>query len=147
MTQREFTEGNEGKRYKVYKCTAGARSIGIGHNIDSHGLPKDIEAYLQKNGKILDEHIDRLYFIDEANAVSDCKKLFPDFKNFSHNRKVALMDFLFQLGFKKASEFVHSIAAINRGHWEDAAARMMESRWAKQTPKRAERVTELIEVG
>jgi hypothetical protein len=24
---------------------------------------------------------------------------------------------------------------------------MMESRWAKQTPKRAERVTELIEVG
>ena len=74
ISQREFTEINEGRKYKVYKCTGGANTIGIGHNIDAKGLPSDIEKYLRKNGKILDEHIDRLYIIDEGHAaVADTK--------------------------------------------------------------------------
>ena len=144
MTQREFTEANEARKYKSYKCTGGANTIGIGHNIDAKGLPADIEKYLRKNGKILDEHIDRLYIIDEGHAVSDCKKLFPCFKNFSHNRKVALTDFLFQLGYNRASKFVKSIHLINIGAWEEAANNMLKSLWAKQTPNRAKRVTELL---
>ena len=144
MNQREFTEQNEGRKYKVYKCTGGANTIGVGHNIDAKGLPADIEKYLRKNGKILDEHIDRLYIIDEGHAVADCKKLFPDFKNFSHNRKIALKDFLFQLGYDRASKFVRSIHLINTNQWEEAADNMLKSLWAKQTPNRAKRVTDLL---
>ena len=144
MTQREFAELNEGKRYKVYTCTGGAKTIGIGHNIDAHPLPKDIADYLKKNGRILDEHIDRLYIIDEGHAVSDCKKLFPEFKSFTHDQKVALTDFLFQLGYDRASKFAKSIHLINIGHWEEAADNMLLSLWAKQTPNRAKRVTELL---
>ena len=144
MIQREFTEANEGRKYKVYKCTGGANTIGIGHNIDAKGLPEDIEKYLKQNGKILDEHIDRLYIIDEGHAVADCKKLFPDFKNFSHNRKIALTDFLFQLGYDRASKFVRSIHLINTNQWEEAADNMLKSLWAKQTPNRAKRVTDLL---
>lgn len=147
MTIEEFIEKNEGRRSKPYKCTGGANTIGIGHNIDAKGLPSDIEKYLKQNGKILDEHIDRLYIIDEGHAVSDCKKLFPNFKNFSHNRKVALTDFVFQLGYDRASKFVHAIAAINTGRWEDAAKEMRDSAWFKQVPVRAQEVTDLIEAG
>jgi len=144
ISQREFTEQNEGRKYKPYKCTGGANTIGIGHNIDANPLPKDIEDYLKKTGRILDEHIDRLYIIDEGHAVSDCKKLFPEFKNFSHDRKVALTDFLFQLGYDRASKFIKSIHLINIGAWEEAADNMLKSLWAKQTPNRALRVTDLL---
>ncbi len=68
----------------------------------------------------------------------------PNFKNFSHNRKVALTDFLFQLGYDRASKFVRSIHLINIGAWEEAADNMLKSLWAKQTPNRAKRVTELL---
>jgi lysozyme len=144
ISQREFTEQNEGRKYKVYKCTGGANTIGIGHNIDAKGLPSDIEKYLKQNGKILDEHIDRLYIIDEGHAVSDCKKLFPNFKSFSHNRKVALTEVVCPLGYDRASKFVRSIHLINIGAWEEAADNMLKSLWAKQTTNRAIRVTELL---
>lgn len=144
MTQREFTESNEGRRYKVYKCPAGANTIGVGHNIDANGLPRDIQAYLDKNGRILDEHIDRLFLFDIAAATKDCRKLFPDYKNFSHNRKVAVTDFLFQLGYDNAKKFVKSIHLINIGAWDEAADNLLKSLWAVQTPQRAKRVTSLL---
>ena len=147
MTVQEFITKHEGIKNKSYKCPAGKTTIGVGHNIDAKGLPKDIADYLKKNGQIIDEMIDRLLIIDIGHAVSDCKKLFPDFDRFTPNRKMALTDFLFQLGYERARKFVHSIAAINTGRWEDAAKEMLDSSWAKQTPNRAQEVTELIEEG
>jgi lysozyme len=147
MTTYEFISLNEGRKNKPYKCSANATSIGIGHNIDANPLPKDIAAYLKANGRILDEHIDRLFAIDEGHAVSDCKKLFPNFSKFSHNRKIALTDFLFQLGYTKASRFVKSVHLINIGAWEEAAENMLKSLWAVQTKNRAKRVTDLIKNG
>lgn len=147
MTAYEFISKNEGRKNKPYKCPAGFESIGIGHNMIANPLPRDIEKYLRLNGKILDEHIDRLFAIDEGRAVSDCKKLFPNFAKFSHNRKIALTDFLFQLGLTKASRFVKSVHLINIGAWEEAAENMLKSLWAVQTKNRAKRVTDLIKNG
>ena len=143
----EFITKHEGRKKRPYKCPAGKTTIGVGHNIDAKGLPKDIEAYLKKHGQITDEMVDRLLIIDIGHAVSDCKKLFPDFDKFTPNRKMALTDFLFQLGYNNASKFVHTVAAINTNRWEDAAKEMLDSDWARQTPNRAQEVTELIEVG
>jgi GH24 family phage-related lysozyme (muramidase) len=147
LTQREITEQNEGKRYQVYKCTAGKNTIGIGWNIDANPLPSDIAKYLKENGHILDEHIDWLFAISINRAISDCRKLFPTYDSFSPNRKIALADFVFQLGFTGASKFKNSIAAINAGKWQEAANRMLKSDWAKQVPNRAKKVTDLIRIG
>ena len=147
MTQREFTENEEGKRYQVYKCTAGKNTIGIGWNIDANPLPPDIAKYLQENGRILDEHIDRLWAISIGRAIADCKKLFPNYDLFSPNRKIALTDFVFQVGLTTAREFVNTIKAINDGKWQEAADRMMKSAWFNQVPNRAHKVIDLIRRG
>jgi lysozyme len=149
VTQREFTEANEGKRYKVYLDTATPpkRTIGIGWNIDAHLLPADIAKYLKENGKILDEHIDRLWAISINMAINDCNTLFPDYDKFSPNRQIAITDFVFQVGITVARSFVNTIKAINEGNWEDAVTRMLSSKWAKQVPLRAKRVTDLIRKG
>ncbi len=144
MTAREFIQGNEGRKNKPYKCSEGVSTIGVGHNIQARGLPKDIADYLKANGHILDEHIDRLFAIDLISAVSDCHKLFPAFRTLSHNQRIALTDFLFQLGYDRASKFVHFIAAVNTGRWDDAAAELRDSRYYRQVPKRAERVIGLL---
>ena len=147
MTIPEFISKHEGRRKKPYKCTAGKNTIGVGWNYDDNPLPSYIADYLKKHGEITDEMVDYLLQISISTAKADCHTLFPDFDNFSENRRMALTDFVFQLGLIRASYFVNSIAMINTGRWEEAAENMLKSNWAKQTPKRAAEVTNLIEVG
>ncbi len=147
MTIEEFIEKHEGRRKKPYKCPAGANTIGVGYNFDANPLPKNIADYLKKHGEITDTMIDLLLSLSVKNAISDCLDLFPSWDNISLNRRMALVDFVFQLGKTKVSKFVHAIAAINTGRWEDAAKEMRDSAWFKQVPVRAQEVTDLIEVG
>ena len=146
-TIEQFITRHEGRKLKPYKCTAGHWTIGVGWNMDANPLPKDIRDYLKAHGSITNEMVDKLLDISINQAVKDCHKLFPEFESFSPNRKMALTDFVFQLGLSRSSAFVNTIAAINTGRWEDAVKEMRDSNWFKQVPNRAKEVTELIEEG
>ncbi len=147
MTVYELIEKHEGRKKKPYRCTAGKRTIGVGYNYDDNTLPPDIAAYLKDNGQVTDEMIDRLLEITVRQAVADCHVLFPEFDSFSDNRRMALTDFVFQLGFKRARGFSKSIAAVNTGRWFDAAREMEKSSWFYQVPKRAAEIINMIEEG
>jgi hypothetical protein len=61
---------------------------------------------------------------------------------------MALIDWMFQLGFRGVRNFMKAVKAINAEDWELAARNMAESAWAReQTTKRAKEVIELIRVG
>ena len=42
MSLREMLERHEGRKKKVYRCSKGKKTIGVGHNVDAKGLPPDI---------------------------------------------------------------------------------------------------------
>ena len=147
MTLYEFIEKHEGRRKKPYRCPAGKLTIGVGHNIDANPLPIDIKRKLEMDGSIDNEMIDRLLNTDIRHAAADCQVIFPQFNTFSDNRRMALIDWVFQLGFTGARRFVRSVKAINSEQWEDAARFMGESLWARQTPSRAKEVIQLIREG
>lgn len=147
MTIYSLLEKHEGRKHKPYRCTGGKRTIGIGHNFDDNPLPPHIADYLKKNGQITDDMVDELLETDILHATADCCVLFPGFDSFSERRKMALVDFVFQLGFNRARKFIHSIACINIGRWEKAGEQMRKSRWAEQTPNRAKEIIEMIEEG
>jgi lysozyme len=147
MTLTELLEKHEGRKRKPYKCPAGFKTIGVGWNLEANPLPARIAEYLKENGEITEEMIDTLLEASIIVARNDCKSLFPEFNKFSKSRKMALIDFVFQLGRKRASRFVRAVAAINTGRWEDAAKEMGNSSWYKQTPTRAEEIIEMIEGG
>lgn len=147
MTVYDLIEKHEGRKAKPYKCPAGHDTIGVGWNMEANPLPPAIAEHLKKHGRITQEMIDELFQTSVRQAVADCRVLFPEFDLFSDARRMALIDFVFQLGFARARRFVHSIAAINTNRWADAAKEMLKSRWAEQTPKRAETITDMIEEG
>jgi lysozyme len=147
MTIYSLLEKHEGRKHKPYRCTGGKRTIGIGHNFDDNPLPPHIADYLKKNGQITDDMVDELLETDILHATADCCVLFPGFDSFSERRKMALVDFVFQLGFNRARKFIHSIACINIGRWEKAGEQMRKSRWAEQTPNRAIEIISMIEEG
>jgi len=91
--------------------------------------------------------IDHLLDISIKTATDDCHKLFPHFDDFTETRKMALIDFLFNLGYIRAKTFHRAIAAINTGRWSDAAKAMRDSNYAKQVPNRAKEIIDMIETG
>ena len=147
MTIKELLKKHEGVRNKPYKCPAGFNTIGVGYNFDANPLPSDIAGYLKKNGKITDGMIDRLLFMSVSAATADCHSLFPEFDNFAEARRMALVDFLFNIGKRRAMGFLKAIAAINTGRWKDAAKEMRDSAWFSQVKGRAVEITEMIEEG
>jgi len=148
-TIEQFITRHEGRRNKPYQDNANPpkETIGVGWNMTANPLPLGMKAYLHDHGEITDVMIDQLLSISIGLATFNCEKLFPDFDNFSDNRRMALIDFVFQLGKHGAGNFVHAIAAINTGRWKDAANAMRNSEWFHQVPNRAEEVTDLIEEG
>jgi len=123
---------HEGRKDVPYLCPAGKLTIGIGHNITDKGLPKDIQAYLDEHGYITDAMIDRIFAADVMEAMSACMKLYPQFNSFSEGRKIALIDFLFNVGIGTAQEFKSTNRAINGGNWEAAAENIRHSLYWKQ---------------
>lgn len=147
MNTRLLLKKHEGVMNKPYICPAGFKTIGVGYNMQVHPLPRDIQAYLDEHGQITDEHIERLLDLSITWAEHDCKKLFPDFEKFTHNRQMALIDFVFQLGLLRTMGFIKAVEAINKGQWKVAKQEMLDSKWAKQCPNRAEEITNMIEAG
>lgn len=148
MTVYDLIEKHEGRKAKPYKCPAGHKTIGVGWNMEANPLPPHVAEHLTKHGSITQAMIDELFQICVRHAIADCRVLFPAFDSFSDARRMALIDFVFQLGFARARQFVHSIAAINTGRWDDAATEMEKSRWYEQTQKsRRERIIDMIRYG
>lgn len=138
MDIRDALETHEGRRLKPYRCSAGKKTIGVGHNIDAKGLPKDIESYLKASGCITNEMVDRLLVSDIEDAQRDAVRLWPNIMTFSNSQQVALVDFVFNVGYGTARTFVNTNLAINQRRWKDAAKGILGSKYAKQVGQRAE---------
>jgi len=125
MTLRELIKQNEGYRDKPYMCTAGKLTIGYGHNLDEHGINKQVAEML------LGEDIQRAYY-----GILD---LFPYFYLYSENRQNALIDMSFNLGKTRFSKFKKMIQAVKDEDWDEAALQAEDSKWFAQVGDRAKR--------
>lgn len=144
MTIKEFIEKHEGRVDHIYLCPAGYKTIGVGWNMESNPLPNHIKSYLDENNVITDNMIDELLDVSINRAQSDCKKLFPNFDKFDENKKIALTDFIFNIGYSRAKKFKDTIKAINEENWELVVNELKDSLWYKQVKFRAQDVLNLI---
>lgn len=129
---REMLKRHEGYSSMPYKCPAGKRTIGWGHNIDARPLPKDIEGYLAANSYILPEHAERLLSDDIRMATQDCQRIFLGFDTFSDRRKEALIDMIFNMGAAGVGKFKKMIKAIGNGDWNEAAHQVNDSEYWRE---------------
>lgn len=124
---------HEGVETKPYKCTAGYLTIGVGRNIEERGLS--------------DDEIDYILGNDVDIATSELASTFAWFSGLDDVRMRVVVDMVFNLGMPRFKQFQNMIAAIEAEDWSEAAAQMMDSRWAKQVGQRAERLRDMMETG
>ena len=130
-------EQEEGRVPYGYVDSLGYLTIGVGRLIDR-----------RKGGKLSDEEIDHLLANDICAKMNSIKD-WPSWQAVKDDpvRATALLSMAFQLGTAGLAEFKNSLRLIAEKQWAAAASNLLASLWAKQTPNRAKRVTDMIRTG
>lgn len=123
---------DEGFRKFPYKDTVGKLTIGVGRNLDDVGLSEDEVKYL---------------FNNDFDKARDLAALLPAWYSLNGPRKAVLVNMVFQLGLGGVSKFKKMIDALSRKDYEEAANQMLDSKWHRQTPNRAERLAIQMRTG
>lgn len=123
---------DEGMLLHAYQDSLGYWSIGVGRLIDErkHGGISQAEAmYLLNNdiAKHTKAVVDHLAWIDDIGTV----------------RLSALINMHFQLG-DNLWKFTKTLKLMEAHKWEEASKEILDSKWAKQTPERAKRISEQV---
>jgi len=131
----EMLRRHEGVRDKVYLCSAGYETIGVGRNIseDGLGLSEDEINFLLNNDikRVREELTEEYYWFAGLNDA----------------RQDAMIDLSFNLGQTRLRGFVKALEAMSREEFENAADEFMDSKWSEQVGDRALEVTEIIRTG
>ena len=126
----ESVKLSEGFRDKVYKCTEGFDTIGYGFAVKDLVLDEDIsEMILERKLKSLIERV---------------HKKFPFVEDLPEEAQEVVYEMCYQLGLAGFSKFKKTIQLLRLGNYKTCADEMLDSRWARQTPNRAKRLSNII---
>ena len=121
---------HEGFRSTVYKCSEGFDTIGYGFAIKDLILDKAIaEMILDRKLKALTENINNKFdwFNESPQKVQD-----------------VVSNMCYQIGLSGFSKFKKTIYYLETEQYEEAADEMLDSLWARQTPNRANELSNII---
>ncbi len=132
----------EGYRQHPYKCTLGFNTIGYGRVLspDKNDPLPNIVANEKEELEFLRKRI--------KQHIADIQRAKPlAWSKCNEQRQAILISLCYQLGFNGALAFKKMWAAIEMGNFEEASKQMLDSLWAKQTPKRASRHAKTMKDG
>ena len=139
---------SEGLRLSAYRCTAGALTVGYGHNCDASPVPGIAKA----GDRISREQAEALFEKDLAAAVWQVRKALPWVGSLNTPRQAVLYDMAFNMGLGGRGKsgllsFVNTLARVESGDFAGAAKGMRASKWASQVGLRAEILARQMETG
>ncbi len=118
----------EGFRARPYHCPAGRITIGFGRNVDKSGLgiTEEEAAFLLRN--------------DVIRTIDEVRCNYPWFDDVSKAAKEVLVELCFQLGAPRLAKFRKMLAALKAHDYDAAGAELLDSKFARQVPARANRL-------
>ena len=129
-------KSDEGCVLHAYKDTLDFITIGYGRLLDK-----------RRGGGISQAEADMLLEHDIDDKLLELRQKLPWFDGLDSARKGVLLNMAFQMGITGLMSFKNTLRYIEAGDYENAAAGMLQSLWAKQTPNRAKRMSEQMRTG
>ena len=132
MTLEEKIASEEGFADKLYICPAGFRSIGYGFNLDVNPMPKEVaDLWLSINITSLKRRLVEFTWLQDLNEA----------------RQIVLFDMAYQMGVNGMLSFTSMINSLRAERYHEAAEHLLDSKYARQTPNRAQRNAEILRSG
>lgn len=120
----------------AYQDHLGFWTIGVGRLIDR-----------RKGGGISKEESTILLQNDILRVTTTIEEQLPWYRKLSEPRQGVLLNMAFQMGVGGLFGFKNTLRLIRDGIYNEAAAAMLQSKWAEQTPERAYRLSEQMRTG
>lgn len=136
MNLKEQLIRDEGVVEHAYRDSLGFLTIGVGFLIDK-----------EKGGRLPDEVCDYWLDYEIREKRKELIKRFPPFTTLSQARQDVLLNMAFNLGVAGLMTFKKTLALVESGKYSDAAKEMLNSRWANQVGKRADRLSRQMQTG
>tara|TARA_Y100000004_G_scaffold163458_1_gene192856 strand:- start:56 stop:487 length:432 start_codon:yes stop_codon:yes gene_type:complete len=124
---------HEGFVPRVYKDSLGKRTIGYGHLCVEPEQWDDDKEYTK-------EELEEVFNKDFDEALKNAESLIGD-RPVNFIAKQVIIEMVFQLGIGGVGKFKKMWSALDNEDYGEASFQMMDSLWAKQTPKRAEKLS------
>lgn len=142
MTPQQFIKSHEGLRLDSYEDTEGHLTIGWGHKV----VPED---NIGPGDSITGQRAEELFTVDYERALLGVDTAVPSYNNHPYDVQAVLISMVFQMGVAGVAGFVMMNAALSADppDYERAAAEMLDSKWARQTPRRAAESAEIVRKG
>tara|TARA_R100001480_G_scaffold151689_1_gene153191 strand:+ start:156 stop:590 length:435 start_codon:yes stop_codon:yes gene_type:complete len=132
----ERIKKHEGFVPKIYKDSLGYATIGYGHLV----LP---EEQWEEGKEYSKEQLEHVFKTDFNNAVGQATGLM-DGMDLDDKVREVIIEMVFQLGIGGVGKFKKMWEALRKKDYGEASFQMMDSRWAKQTPNRAESLSKVM---
>ena len=126
----EQIKKHEGFRAKVYKCSLGYDTIGYGFAIKDLELDKDIA--------------DQILMRKVYELICKIQDKFRWYDDLPQEAQDVVANMCFQLGVTGFSKFKKTIALLKAHKFKKASIEMLDSKWALQTPNRAEELSLIL---
>ena len=130
MNLKDHIKQSEGLSLTLYKCPAGKLTIGYGHNIESLGITQEVADFILEG--------------DIQAAKKDALSIFPNLQTFPHDKQLAIIDMVFNMGKPTFLKFKKMIAAIKTRDWQEAGKQAQDSKWYRQVGNRGKKVVALL---
>lgn len=144
----------EGFSEKPYIDTEGYPTAGIGLKLGPKGSPLSNYTFTVPRTVAdvwLRCYLDRmLQNVDSYPNVADALRRLTTQSTgamYSDPRTCVLLSMCYQMGVPEVAAFANTLGYIASGDYTNAAANMLQSKWAKQTPQRAARHAEQMRAG
>ena len=121
---------HEGYKSEVYQCTEGYDTIGYGFAIKDLVMDEDIAEMILR--RKLDSLIERV------------NKRFKWVSELPIEAQDVIYEMCYQLGITGVSKFKKTLAYLENFEYKMASKEMLDSKWARQTPNRAKRLSDII---
>lgn len=133
---------NEGISLNPYHCSSHKLTIGVGRCLDTNPLSSEeisVIGHDCRTNSITKEQAFYLLRHDIDKVKKQLDKNLPWWKNLNEDRQYVLIDMCFQMGIDGLLKFKKMLQHLSTGYYKQAADELMDSKYAKQTPARAER--------
>jgi len=134
----QSVKDHEGYRNKVYLDTLNKRTVGVGHLC--------VEDFWEDDKEYEEKFLMDILEADLQNAIKGSKELMEEHEcsDIDDLAKEIIVEMIFQLGKTGVSKFRNMWKALSELNYVGASFEMLDSRWAKQTPNRANGMANLM---
>lgn len=161
---------HEGYRTKVYLDSVGVATVGVGFNLerlDAFGclqrVGADFKSILKGQAILTDEQIDKLLSCGVRKVDNTAREYVANYDQLDDVRQRVVCDMLFNLGLGGFLKFekdltdslptdtpekdMGTIDLVEAGRFDEAAVRMLKTKWAKQVGNRATILSRMMKTG